>query len=64
MKKKFFIAACMLTVASISCFAKNVVPITTSCGEKAWIDTDRGTPQQTMEQIMAIDKVLCPENWQ
>lgn len=63
MKKKIFIAVCMLTVASISCFAKNIVPVTTSCGEEAWIDTDRGTIQETMEQVIAIDQVLCPENW-
>ncbi len=63
MKKKIFIAATLIIAASASCFAKNVVPIQTSCGEQAWIDTERGTAQQVLEQIISIDQTLCPENW-
>lgn len=39
--------------------AKNVVRVTTSCGKVAYIDTDRTTVENTMEQVMDIDRVLC-----
>lgn len=60
MKKKFFIAAALVLAASASCFAKNVVPIHTSCGKVAYIDTERGTLEEVLQQVMEIDDVLCP----
>lgn len=59
MKKKLFIAVALVLVASASCFA-NVVPITTSCGKIAYIDTERGTLEEVLQQVMEIDDVLCP----
>jgi hypothetical protein len=58
MKKNFFVLAAILLVSTAT-FAKNVVPITTSCGVIAYIDTDRTTIENTMQQVMAIDDVLC-----
>ena len=60
MKKKFFFAAALVLVASATCFAKNVVPIHTSCGLVAYIDTERGTLEEVMQQVMEINDVLCP----
>lgn len=56
--KKIFIVAALLFIASAS-FGKNVVEITTSCGKKAYIDTDRTTVENTMKQVMEIDAILC-----
>lgn len=58
MKKKIFIVAAILLVSTAT-FAKNVVQITTSCGKKAYIDTERASIDDTMKQVMAIDDVLC-----
>lgn len=58
MKKKFFVLAAILLVSTAT-FATNVVEITTSCGKKAYIDTDRTSVENTMKQVMAIDDVLC-----
>lgn len=59
-KKKFFVAAALVLAASATCFAKNVVPIETSCGKIAYIDTERGTLEEVLQQVMEIDDVLCP----
>ena len=56
--KKLFVLAVMLLTASAG-FCKNVVPVTTSCGKVAYIDTDRTTLENTIEQVLAIDEVLC-----
>jgi len=56
--KKLFVLAVMLLTASVG-FCKNVVPVTTSCGKVAYIDTDRTTLENTIEQVLAIDEVLC-----
>ena len=57
MKKALFVAAMLLGTLSVS--AKNVVPVHTSCGKTAYIDTDRTTVENTMKQVMAIDEALC-----
>lgn len=59
-KKKFFIAAVLVLAAGATCFAQNVVPIYTSCGKVAYIDTERGTLEEVLQQVMEIDDVLCP----
>lgn len=57
MEKIFIVAAMLLTVSSA--FAKNVVPVYTSCGEVGYIDTERTTMDNTMEQVMEIEHALC-----
>ena len=57
MNKALFVAAMLLGTLSGS--AKNVVPVHTSCGKTAYIDTDRTTVENTMKQVMAIDEALC-----
>lgn len=59
MKKLFFVAAMLLGTLSVS--AKNVVPVYTSCGKIAYIDTDRTTIENTMKQVMAIEETLCDD---
>lgn len=59
-KKRLFIAAALVLAASATCSAKNVVPVHTSCGKTAYIDTNRGTLEEVMQQAMAINDVLCP----
>lgn len=59
-KKKFFIAAALVLAASATCFAKNIVPVHTSCGKTAYIDTERGTLEEVLQQVLEIDDVLCP----
>ena len=61
MKKLFLILAVAMT-SSASCYAKHVVKVTTSCGEEAYIDLDRKSMPETLEQIEIIDEVLCGEN--
>ncbi len=57
MKKVLFVAAMLLGTLSVS--AKNVVPVHTSCGKVAYIDTDRTTLENTLKQCMVIEEVLC-----
>jgi hypothetical protein len=57
MKKVLFVAIMLLGTLSVS--AKNVVKITTSCDKVAYIDTERGSMSQVMQQVMAIDDALC-----
>ena len=59
MKKKILIMLAVLFTSTAVATAKNVVPVTTSCGKVAYIDTDRTTVENTMEQVMDIDRVLC-----
>lgn len=51
----------MLLVVGV-CVAKNVVQVTTSCGEVAYIDTDRTSLENTLEQVQEIDRVLCGDD--
>ena len=48
-----------MLLGTLSVSAKNVVPVHTSCGKTAYIDTDRTTVENTMKQVMAIDEALC-----
>jgi len=48
-----------MLLAVNSVFAKKIVPVYTSCGAVAYIDMDRTTIDNTMEQIMDIERVLC-----
>lgn len=59
MKKILFVTVMLLGTLSIS--AKNVVKVSTSCGKTAYIDTDRGSMAQVMQQIMIINEVLCDD---
>lgn len=59
--KKLFVVAAMLLVVGV-CVAKNVVQVTTSCGEVAYIDTDRTSLENTLEQVQEIDRVLCGDD--
>lgn len=59
-KKKFFIAAALVLAASATCFAKNIVPVYTSCDKVAYIDTERGTLEEVLQQVLEIEEVLCP----
>lgn len=49
----------VLFTSTAVAIAKNVVQFTTSCGKVAYIDTDRTTVENTMKQVMEIDRVLC-----
>ena len=57
MKKVLFVAIMLLGTLSVS--AKKVAKVTTSCGKVAYIDTERGSMSQVMQQVMAIDDALC-----
>lgn len=60
--KKILILAVMLTVASHGfAKAKNIVPVETSCGKTAYIDTNRTTMENTLKQVEAIEAVLCDD---
>lgn len=59
MKKKVFIMLVVLLTSTAVAVAKNVVRITTSCGEIAYIDTERTSIENTLKQVMEIDRVLC-----
>ncbi|MCE2616004.1 MAG: hypothetical protein ACTTKN_00295 [Phocaeicola sp.] len=59
MKKKVFIMLAVLFTSTAVAIAKNVVQVTTSCGKVAYIDTDRTSAENTMKQIMEIDRILC-----
>lgn len=48
-----------MLLGTLSVSAKNVVKITTSCDKVAYIDTERGSMSQVMQQVMAIDDALC-----
>lgn len=58
--KKLILAAILMLTASAG-FSKNIVPVYTSCGKKAYIDTDRTTTENTAKQVMAIEHVLCDD---
>ncbi len=59
MKKKVFIMLAVLFTSTAVAIAKNVIQVTTSCGKVAYIDADRTSVENTMKQIMEIDRVLC-----
>lgn len=59
MKKKVLIMLAVLFTSTAVAIAKNVAQVTTSCGKVAYIDTDRTTVENTMKQVMEIDRVLC-----
>lgn len=59
MKKKVFIVLAVLFASAAVAVAKNVAQVTTSCGKVAYIDTDRTSVENTMKQVMEIDRVLC-----
>ena len=59
MRKKIFIIAAVLFTSTAAAIAKNVVPVNTSCGKTAYIDTERTTIENTMKQVMEIDRILC-----
>lgn len=59
LKRIFGVAVALLVVGAVS--AKNVVPVHTSCGKTAYIDTERTSIENTMAQIEAINRVLCDE---
>lgn len=59
MKKKILIMLAVLFTSTAVATAKNVVRVTTSCGKVAYIDTDRTSVENTMKQVMDIDRVLC-----
>ena len=56
MNKALFVAAMLLGTLSVS--AKNVVPVHTSCGKTAYIDTDRTTVENTMNVSTGVPSVL------
>lgn len=62
MKKKSVMIALLALAGIATASAKNIVEITTSCGKTAWIDTERGTWEEVLEQIMKIDEVLCADD--
>lgn len=65
MKKGILMTAIFsfLGVMAVSAKAKkedpNVVPIYTSCGEIAYIDTNRTSMENTMAQVLEIERALC-----
>lgn len=59
MKKKVFIMLAVLFTSTAVAIAKNVVQVTTSCGKVAYINTERTSVEDTMKQVMEIDRVLC-----
>jgi hypothetical protein len=59
MKKLFLVSAFLLTASAG--FSKNIVPVYTSCGKVAYIDTERTTTGNTAKQVMAIEHVLCDD---
>ena len=61
MKKKIFMATVLLFSVTAASYAKNVVTVTTSCGKTAHIDTERTTIENTMKQVIEIDKALCDD---
>ena len=63
MKIKQILLVALFSLSFTSLSAKNIVPIYTSCGKIAYIDTERTTLENTEKQVEAIDKVLCPENY-
>lgn len=56
--KKLVVIVVMFSVATAT-FAKNIVPVHTSCGKTAYIDTDRGSAEDAIKQAEEIDRVLC-----
>lgn len=56
--KKLLVIAVML-LGTNATFAKNVVPVYTSCGKVAYIDTERTTIENTLGQVMEIERILC-----
>lgn len=60
MKKIFLVALLTLTIVPASAKRQtNVVEVHTSCGIVAHIDTCRGSLEDVMKQVEAIDEVLC-----
>lgn len=59
MKKKLFIMATVLLTSTAAAIARNVVPVHTSCGKTAYIDTDRTTAENAVKQVMLIESTLC-----
>lgn len=59
--KRIFSFVYMLLLATSASFAKNVVPVYTSCGKVAHIDTDRTSIGNTLQQVAAIEKALCDD---
>lgn len=49
----------LLALAISPASAKNIVEVHTSCGKTAHIDTNRGSMEQVMEQVMLIEEALC-----
>lgn len=61
MRKKIFIIAAVLFTSTAAAIAKNVVPVYTSCGKVAYIDTERTTIENTLKQVQDINFILCGE---
>lgn len=49
----------LLALAISPASAKNIVEVHTSCGKTAHIDTNRGSMEQVMEQVMLIEEAPC-----
>ncbi len=62
MKFKVSIIMFFISLAALTGYAKNVVPVYTWCGEIGWIDTERGTIEDVLAQAVEIEKVLCGED--
>lgn len=60
MKKIFLVALLALAISPASAKRqKNIVEVHTSCGKTAYIDTNRGSMEQVIEQVALIEEVLC-----